>query len=516
MLTPALTLVLLGLYFGALFIISYWTSRRTDNTTFFTGNRDNAWYVIAFGMIGTSISGVTFISVPGKVGSGQFGYMQIVLGYIVGYIVIAKVLMPLYYRLNLTSIYQYLQGRFGMSSYKSGAWLFIVSRLLGSSLRFFLAATVLQAAVFGKFGFPFYLTVALAIALIFLYTFRAGVKTVIWTDTAQTFALLAGLVVSIVLIAQALHLDFSGLLHQVSDSSHNQVFFWDWHAGNFFPKQFFGGAAIAIAMTGLDQDMMQKNLSCRSLADAQKNMYWFTAIMVFVNVLFLSLGALLYAYGTQQGIIQETMLDGKWTLLMQNVQTGSYDAIRTDDLFPNLAFNYLGLPAAIFFILGVIAATYASADAALTALTTSFCVDILGLERNPSAHTHRTRLLVHTGFCVAMFGVILLFYYINDQAVIDKVLEVAGYTYGPLMGLFFFGILTKRVVMDKVVPIICLISPAICYVLSLYAPVWFGYKFSSELLILNGLLTFTGLWLFSNEGEIEGGPGSTEKILDAG
>jgi len=490
---PYLTLGLILAYFGILIAISFFTGRNTDNRTFFTGARNTPWYIIAFGMIGTSISGVTFISVPGAVGPGGFGYFQVVMGYLLGYAVIGTVLLPLYYRLNLTSIYQYLDTRFGNAAYKTGASFFLVSRLLGSSLRLYLVALVLQLAVFDYFGLPFWLTVLASVGLIYVYTFRSGVQTVIWTDTAQTVGLLAGVVISIVFIARSLHLDMGHLLSSVSTSSHSSVFFWDWHEKNYFWKHFLGGAAITIAMTGLDQDMMQKNLACRSLRDAQKNMFWFSLTLVGVNLLFLSLGALLYRYGNDMGAIQEGMVKGKFQLLFRDAATGIFAPIRTDQLFPKLAFQYLGAGAALTFILGVIAAAYSSADSAMTALTTSFCVDILGVDPQATGH-EATRMRTHVGFAFAMFLTIIIFHNMNDAAVIDKVLDVAGYTYGPLMGLYAFGLFTERGLRAAWVPVICILAPALTYAIAQEASALLGYKFGFELMLLNAGLTLAGLF----------------------
>lgn len=494
---PQLALGLIAGYFGILILISFFSSKKKDNQTFFTGGRNTPWYIIAFGMIGTSISGVTFISVPGAIGPGKFGYMQVVLGYMIGYFAIGTVLMPLYYRLNLTSIYQYLQQRFGESAYKTGAAFFLLSRLVGSSLRLYVVAVVLQLAVFDHFGLPFWVTVAASVGLIYLYTFQSGVQTVIWTDTAQTVGLLAGLLISIVIIAKTLHLGAGGLASLVLESPRSQWIFTDWHAKNYFWKHFLGGAAVALAMTGLDQDMMQKNLACKNLREAQKNMFWFSLTLIGVNLLFMSLGILLYEYGAATGVIRET-LAGKYQLEFLS-PSGQWSAIRTDQLFPRLAFDYLGGAAAITFVLGVIAAAYSSADSALTALTTSFCVDILGLPPGDSSDLRRKRMLVHVGFAAAMVGIILYFHARNDAAVIDKVLEVAGYTYGPLLGLFFFGLLTKRRLIAPLVPVVCVVAPAISYGLSVWIPAAIGYNFGLEMLIVNGLITFGLLALVSKQ-----------------
>lgn len=497
---PYLTLALIISYFLLLIIISLVVNRRSphDNKTFFTGNRNTPWYIIAFGMIGTTISGVTFISVPGKVSVGGWGYMQVVLGYIIGYATIATVLLPLYYRLNIISIYEYLHTRFGTISHKTGASFFLLSRLIGSGLRLYLVALVLQSAVFDYFGLPFWLTVCISIGLIYLYTFQSGVKTVIWTDTAQTVGLLAGLVISIFIILKTLHWGLGDMWQHLSAAPTAKMFTWDVLPRNSFWKDFFGGAAVALAMTGLDQDMMQKNLACRSLAEAKRNMRWFTITLVIVNGLFLLLGALLYEYGTAIGAI-EGVANGK--ILFREAGAALAQPIRSDQLFPKLAFQYLGAGAALTFIMGVIAAAYSSADSALTALTTSFYVDIMGVRDmadTPSAR--RRRRLVHIGFAAAMCAVILIFHHLNDAAVVDKVLEVAGYTYGPLLGLYAFGMATRRSLRDALVPIVCLLAPVISYLAAIYIPQWTGYSFGFELLLLNAALTFAGLWLISRKG----------------
>lgn len=496
---PYLTLSLIVGYFLLLIVISLIVNRRSphDNKTFFTGNRNTPWYIIAFGMIGTTISGVTFISVPGKVSVGGWGYMQVVLGYIIGYATIATVLLPLYYRLNIISIYEYLQQRFGAKSHKTGASFFLLSRLIGSGLRLYLVALVLQSAVFDYFGLPFWFTVVVSIGLIYLYTFQSGVKTVIWTDTAQTVGLLAGLVISIVIILKTLQWDMSATAQHLLASPTARLFTWDALPRNSFWKDFFGGAAVALAMTGLDQDMMQKNLACRSLAEAKRNMLWFTITLVFVNVLFLVLGALLYEYGTAIGAI-EGVEKGK--VLFREAGSAAATAIRSDQLFPKLAFQYLGAGAALTFIMGVIAAAYSSADSALTALTTSFYVDILGIkDMQDTSAARNKRRLVHVGFAAAMCAVILIFHRLNDAAVVDKVLEVAGYTYGPLLGLYAFGVLTQRRVRDALVPVVCVLAPVASYLAALYIPQWTGYAFGFELLIFNAALTFCGLWGISRK-----------------
>ena len=458
--------------------ISWWTTRDGDsNTAFFTGNRQSPWYIVAFGMIGTSLSGVTFISVPGWVENSQFAYLQMVMGYLVGYLVVGLVLMPLYYKLNLTSIYTYLLDRFGMHSYKTGAWFFLVSRVIGASFRLYLVAIVFQFAIFDQLGidFPFAGTVFLTIALIWVYSFKGGIKTIVWTDTLQTLFMLLAVAITIGVIADNMDLSFSGLVSSIGDSGYSQVFFFDdVNDSKYFWKQFLAGSFMTIAMTGLDQDMMQKNLTCKNIGEAKKNMFWFSLTLVFVNLLFLSLGALLYMYSTSNGI---TIPD------------------KADYLYPILAVNgYLGTGVAVLFILGLIAAAYSSADSALTALTTSFCIDILGFERKEIKDSAKTRKMVHLALSAVLLFVILAFKLINDDSVIKELFVAAGYTYGPLLGLFAFGMFSKFSIKDKWVPIVCIVSPVICYILKDNSEVWFnGYKIGFELLIINGMLTFGGL-----------------------
>jgi SSS family transporter len=478
---PFLTISILTAYFGLLLLISYFTSKGASNLTFFNANRSSPWFLVAYGMIGASLSGVTFISVPGEVGNSFFSYFQVVLGYTVGYAVIGLVLLPLYYRMNTLTIYGYLEQRFGKAAYKTGASFFILSRIVGSAFRLFLVATVLQLAIFDAWNVPFWVAVLVTMLLIWLYTFRGGIKTIVWTDTLQTTFMLLAVVASIVLIAKDLNLDFSSLLSTVADDQRSQIFFWDWRDGNNFFKQFTSGAFIAIVMTGLDQDMMQKNLTCRNLKDAQKNMLWFTITLVFVNLFFLVLGVLLYAYASSNGIA----LPG-----------------RTDELYPTLALQYFPLSVGILFLLGITAAAYSSADSALTALTTSFCVDMLGMRREDSHDAKQTglRMRVHIGFMLVLFAVILLFEVLNDESVINSIFKAAGYTYGPLLGLFSFGLMSRRSVQDRAIPLICIASPILSYIINANSVAWLnGYQFGFEILMVNGLLTFIGLALFSQK-----------------
>jgi|TARA_B110000483_G_scaffold237163_1_gene311459 Na+/proline symporter len=483
---PWLFILLVLGYFGFLLGISWWTTRDGDsNTAFFTGNRQSPWYIVAFGMIGTSLSGVTFISVPGWVENSQFAYFQMVMGYLVGYLVVGLVLMPLYYKLNLTSIYTYLLDRFGMHSYKTGAWFFLVSRVIGASFRLYLVAIVFQFAIFDQLGidFPFAGTVFLTIALIWVYSFKGGIKTIVWTDTLQTLFMLLAVAITIGVIADNMDLNFSGLVSSIGDSGYSQIFFFeDVNDSKYFWKQFFAGAFITIAMTGLDQDMMQKNLTCKNIGEAKKNMLWFSLTLVFVNLLFLSLGALLYMYSNANGIAIPD---------------------KADYLYPLLAVNgYLGTLVAILFILGLIAAAYSSADSALTALTTSFCIDILGFDRKEIKNAARSRKMVHLALSAVLLFVILGFKAINNDSVIKELFVAAGYTYGPLLGLFAFGMFSKFSIKDKWVPIVCIVSPIICYIVKDNSEVWFnGYQIGFELLIINGMLTFGGLAMLIKKGQ---------------
>lgn len=418
------------------------------------------------------------MSVPGWVGTTQYTYLMVVFGYLVGYTVIATILLPLYYRLNLTSIYSYLETRFGFWSYKTGAFYFILSRTIGASFRLFVVVNVLQTFVFDNWGVPFWLTVATFIALILLYTFKGGVKTIVWTDMLQTTFMLLSMVLSVILIARQMDMSFGALIDKLVNGDYTKIVNTEWRPRGFFLKQFFGGMFIAIAMTGLDQEMMQKNISVKTLKDSQKNMFTFSIILLFVNMMFLALGALLYMYSASKGIALPTR--------------------SSDDLFPTIALNSLGTMSAVFFIIGLISAAYPSADGALTALTASFCIDFLGIKKQgwTEEKQKNVRYKVHISFAVLLLVVIVIFRMINDDAVINKLFTVAGYTYGPLLGLYAFGLFSKAPVKDKLVPLICLISPVFCYVLNEYSEVLFnGYKFGFELLILNGMATYAGLVL---------------------
>jgi Na+/proline symporter len=481
-----LILICVIAYSVLLFGVTWFTSRGADNESFFVGNRSSKWYLVAYGMIGASLSGVTFISVPGAVGTAQFSYLQVILGYLLGYLVIALVLLPLYYRLNLTSIYSYLQKRFGNYSYKTGSFFFILSRTIGAAFRLYIVVNVLQIFVFDALGIPFFVTVAIFIALILLYTYQGGVKTIVYTDTLQTTFMLLSVVLSVIFIKDQLHLNLDDLYNKISDSNYSQIIFSDWKIKSFFPKQFFGGMFIAIAMTGLDQEMMQKNISCKTLGDAQKNVLSFTFVLLIVNILFLILGALLYIYVNESHI---------------NLMLDSSGKIISDNVFPTIALNHLGTLSAIFFIIGLISAAYPSADGALTALTSVFCIDFLGLKDNETKTEKakiKIRHTVHLTFAAILLLVIVIFKLINNDAVINNLFTWAGYTYGPLLGLYAFGLFTKKQVHDKFVPVICILSPILCILLNENSIELFnGYKFGFEMLIVNGALTFIGLLVIS-------------------
>lgn len=490
-------------YFLILLLVAYFTSRNSNNDSFFIGNRNSNWMLVAFGMIGTSLSGVTFVSVPGTVGAAGFQYFQVVIGYFLGYLVIAFILLPIYYKLNLTSIYLYLEKRFGPVSYKTGAIFFIVSRAFGATARMYLVVNILQLFILNTMGIPFWLTALVILVLILLYTFEGGVKTIVYTDTLQTSFMLIGLVVCIVTIMSKLDLSFTAALATLKENKLSTLFNTDIKDPGFFLKQILGGAFITIAMTGLDQEMMQKNISVRTLRDSQKNILTLSTILIFVNFLFLFMGGLLYLYAAQTGSV-----------------------IKGDDLFPSIALGgSLSVAISIIFIIGLISALFPSADGALTALTSSFCIDILGLKKKEGISEKQkksTRLLVHLTFAIIFFLLVMLFKWIDDKSIIDVILKVAGYTYGPLLGLFAFGILTHRKIKDRYSLFICLLSPLIIFGLDfINNPDWFinrfdltdaggtlrglskqvfgGFKIGIEILIINGLLTFLGLYLISKK-----------------
>lgn len=488
--TPIAILTLIVIYFGLLIFISNVVSRKdTSNDAFFKANKNSKWYLVAFGMIGTALSGVTFISVPGNVGSpeNQFGYFQFVLGNAIGFLIIATVLLPLYYRMNLTSIYSYIEQRLGTVSYKTAATIFLISRTIGSAFRLYLVVIVLQRYVFDFYKIPFAITVLISLALIFAYTYRGGLKTIIITDSLQTFFLVSSVFLTIYFICDSLDYGAIEAFEAVKNSNYSKIFFYeDYLKGSFVLKQILGGIFVTIAMVGLDQDLMQKNLSCATIGEAQKNMFTFTGIFVVINIFFLSVGALLYIYAEKNGIAVPMVGDVK----------------RTDLLFPEIAFHHLSIVPAVVFLLGLTAATFATTDSALTALTTSFCVDFLGMDKAENANKPnivRTRHFVHIGFSFLLFLVIIVFNSLNDKSVVTMIFKVASYTYGPLLGLYAFGLFMKtKTVHDKFVPIVCLVSPLICFLITKYSADLFGnYVIDNELIIVNGLITFLGLLLIS-------------------
>ncbi|MBA7527208.1 hypothetical protein ES705_19383 [subsurface metagenome] len=476
---PFVILIIILVYFALLLLISSITGRRADSSSFYIGNRQSPWYIVSFGMIGASLSGITFISVPGWIITSKFYYMQMVLGYLLGYAVIVHVLLPLYYKLKLTSIYGYLKTRFGNSSYKTGAVFFLISRIIGASFRLFIVANVLQITIFNTLNVPFVLTILITLLFIYIYTFRGGIKTIVWTDTLQTLFMLSAVVVSIVIVSGSLDLDLKGLVSSIVNDEHSRMFnFTDWRKSSFFFKQFLSGAFITIVMTGLDQDMMQKNLSCRNLRDAQKNMYWYSTLLVPVNILFLSLGVLLVRFSHIRGI-----------------PLPEY----TDDLFPMLATGAF-MPAflGVIFVLGLIAAAYSSADSAITALTTSITIDLFEAEHLEEKRLRTLRWRTHILVSLLIGVVIFVFRLLSNDAVISTLFKAAGYTYGPLLGLYAFGLFTKLHLRDRWVPVIAVSSPFISFLIKVLLEFLIrDYQASFEILVLNGFITFAGLLLIS-------------------
>lgn len=477
--SPVLVLITIAAYFAILFTISYIAGRKADNAGFFVGNRKSTWYVVAFAMIGSSISGVTFVSVPGMVATSNFSYLQMVLGFVAGQFIIAFLLIPLFYKMNLVSIYEYLENRFGLSSYRTGAWFFFISKMLGAAVRLFLVCLTLQLLVFDPLKLPFILNVIATVALVWLYTFRGGVKSLIWTDSLKTFCLVVSVVLCIYYIASDLNLSFTGMVNTVVDSDFSRFFFFDdVNDKRYFFKQFLAGVFTMIAMTGLDQDMMQRNLSCKNFKDSQKNMITSGISQFFVILLFLVLGVLLYTFTAQNGITNPA---------------------KSDELFPMVATGgYFPVIVGVLFIVGLISSAYSAAGSALTALTTSFTVDILGTKGKSEQEVVTIRKRVHIGMAIVMGIVIFIFNILNNTSVIDAVYILASYTYGPILGLFAFGMLTKKQVRDKYIPLVAILSPILCFILQKNSEVWFnGYAFSYELLIFNAFFTFIGLCLLT-------------------
>lgn len=499
-------------YFVVLLVVAYITSRNSNNDTFFIGNKNSNWMLVAFGMIGTSLSGVTFVSVPGGVGDVAggafkgFAYMQVTIGYLIGYAVIAFVLLPLYYRLNLTSIYNYLQQRFGNIAYKTGALFFIISRTVGATARLYLVINILQFFILDKMGVPFVVTTSFILLMILLYTFEGGVKTIVYTDTLQTTLMVTGLIVCVIYILQQLNMGAGEALTQMRADGYLNIFNTDVNSKGFFLKQIAGGAFITIAMTGLDQEMMQKNISVKRLGDSQKNVMTMAFVMTGVLFLFLMLGGLLYMFSLSKGgVYADVTVDGntvKQLLIADPHNAGQTMNVIGDKMFPSMAMNFMPPAISIMFIIALISALFPSADGALTALTSSFCIDILGLKNRTDLNEKekkRKRLTVHFSFAFIFLVCILVFHIINNNSIIDVILDLAGYTYGPLLGLFAFGIFTKRALPNTAfITVICLAAPVLCYFISRNAANWFGgFQIGIELLLLNGLLTFIGLLIIS-------------------
>jgi Na+/proline symporter len=503
--SPVLLFAFVIAYFLILLGVAWYTGRNSNNDSFFIGNKNSNWMLVAFGMIGTSLSGVTFVSVPGGVGdaAGQgfkgFAYMQVALGYLIGYAVIAFVLLPIYYRLNLTSIYNYLLQRFGRTAYKTGALFFIISRTLGATARLYLVINVIQFFILDKMGVPFIVTAAVILLMILLYTFEGGVKTIVYTDTLQTTLMIGGLVICIVYILNNLHLSVGGAVDQMKSMGYLNIFNTDINSKGFFLKQIIGGAFITIAMTGLDQEMMQKNISVKRLGDSQKNVITLAIVLVSVLALFLLLGGLLYLFANAHGAqYQDVLVNGKMVkqLVLNNTN------IIGDKVFPSVVLNYLPHAIGIIFIIALISALFPSADGALTALTSSFCIDIIGLRERADLdekQKKKLRLSVHLTFAIVFLICIMVFHQLNDNSIIDIILDLAGYTYGPLLGLFAFGIFSKKQLPDNWgITAVCLLSPTLSYIISTNAKHWFNnYQIGIELLIINGLITFIGLLLIS-------------------
>lgn len=478
--TTGLVLTVLLAYFGLLIIVSFFTGKKADNETFFTANRTSPWYLVAFGMIGASLSGVTFISIPGEVGSSHWTYLPVVLGNCIGYVVIAVVLLPLFYKLNLVSIYSWLGTRFGENARLTGSFFFIISQLVGASFRLFLVVGVLQLAVFDSMGIPFAVTVFITIGLVWVYTFRGGIKTIVWTDALQTIFMLISVVLTIVVICRSMGFDFGAMVSTVRESDLSRTFDFDWRSGHNAVKQFLAGIAITVSLNGLDQNMMQKNLTCRTLKACRTNMFSFSGLFLIANVLFLMLGALLYIYAAENGI---TLPE------------------KTDDVFAYLSLNHFGLVAGLFFLLGITAAAYSSVDSSLTALTTSFSIDFLKIDPRDAGQKRR-RILVHLSFSVLMCLVIILFRELNNSSVVNTLLKAVGYTYGPILALFTFGLVTRYQIKPRLLPVVCLLSPVISYIINCNSEQWlWGYRFGFEILLLNGLICFVGLGMIKVKGK---------------
>ncbi len=479
--SPWIVLTVIVLYFFILLLISKFTSRKVNSETYFTGNRQSPWYVVAFGMIGASLSGITFISVPGEVGNSNFYYFQLVLGYLVGYLLIANILLPLYYRLKLISIYTYLDTRFGKYANKTGSLYFLISQSIGASLRLFVVSGVLHLAFFQKFHIPFIVTVAGTILMIWAYTNKAGIKTIVWTDLFQTTMMLLSVGVTIYIVSSDLNLSFGNMIKSIANSKHAVIFNWDWLYEKNFYKQFVTGIVVAVAMNGLDQNEMQKSLTCKTLNEAQKNIYLYSVILVFTNLIFLSLGVLLYLYLDKSGL--------NWPV--DNI--GNF--INTDKIFPELALNHFGLFSGIVFLLGISAAAFSSADSAMTSLTTAFYTDFISVKNKSEAEKKKIRNKINIGVAFVLITIIMIFKALNNDSVINTVFTVASYTYGPILGLFSFGLFTKYKLRDQLVPFVAVISPILAYLLNIFSIKWLNFHFGYTILLFNGIITFIGLWL---------------------
>ena len=476
---PTVVFFVVAGYFALLLCVAWLTSRKADTDTFFIANRRSPWYLVAFAMIGATISGVTFISVPGEVGHSAFSYFQFILGNLTGYWLVAAFLLPLYYRLNLITIYSFLGQRFGKWSHKTGSFFFILSKLIGAAFRLYLAAGVLQLAFFDAFHIPFAVTVLVSILLIWVYTFKGGIKTIIWTDTLQTLFLVGAVVLTIIIISRDLGWNLTTMASEISRDPLSDIFTWDWRSEKYFFKQFFGGMFITLVIVGMDQDSMQKNLTCKSLGEARKNMITFSLAFVVTVFLFLCLGAMLYIYAAREGLQLPAA---------------------SDNVYPWLAFNKLGMAVGIAFLIGVIAAAYSSADSALTSLTTTLSIDFFDAGNRPEEERVRIKSRAHILFSLLLALIILVFRAVNDQSVVVAVFTVAGYTYGPLLGLFLFGLLSRRKVRDRWVPLIALAAPTLSWIISSHSKEWLaGYTFGFEILILNGLLMIAGLAIISRK-----------------
>ena len=476
--SPVLLFSFVVIYFMILLTVAWWTGRHSNNESFFIGNRNSNWVLVAFGMLGTSLSGVTFVSVPGAVAREAFAYFQVTIGYIVGYITIAYVLLPLYYKLNLTSIYNYLQNRLGFTSYKTGASIFILSRILGATARLYLVVNILQDAILKNFNIPFWATTLIILLMILLYTYEGGVKTIVWTDTLQTTCMLTGLIICVFYIMNNMHLSFADSWEAMRNQGYSKIFFTDPNSKLFFVKQILAGAFITVTMTGMDQEMMQKNISVKTLKDSQKNVLSLGFILAFAILIFLFLGGLLYLYAAQEHV----------------TEIG-------DKLFPAIALHHMPPIVSVIFIIALISALFPSADGAITALTSTFCIDILGIQRNNKLTDDKRKKIrhsVHLSFAFVFLFFVMVYKWIDSPSMIGIILKIASYTYGPLLGLFTFGILLKRKVNDKLVPLVCLLAPALCYVLDTNQKLIFGnFEIGLELLIINGLFTFLGLLFIS-------------------